>query len=77
MALYSALGWKDFKSGKPVERVETFLDKFDGKENFILLDGKTAKITKIKVGTTSYPPGSSELRSSWMSQPTTVGTVVG
>tara|TARA_B100000131_G_scaffold283551_1_gene291562 strand:+ start:19 stop:1752 length:1734 start_codon:yes stop_codon:yes gene_type:complete len=75
MALYSALGWKDFKSGKPVERVETFLDKFDGKEDFILLNGKKTKISKIKVNKNVYPPGSSELRSSWMSQPAKLGTV--
>lgn len=74
MALYSKLSWGELK--KNTERVESFLDKFDGKEDFILLDGKKTKISKIKVGKNVYPPGSSELRSSWMTIPKTLpGTV--
>ena len=42
MALYSKLSWGELK--KNTERVESFLDKFDGKEDFILLDGKNERI---------------------------------
>lgn len=73
MGLYSPLGWAQLR--KDASRVEAFLDKFDGKENFLLIDGTSVQFSKIKIGSIEYKPGSSNLRSMWTAMPSSVGTV--
>ena len=70
---FSPLNWVQLKKGS--DRVEAFLDKFDGKEKFVLVNGTEVEITKIKYKNIDYKPGSVVLRESWMSIPTTLGKV--
>ena len=59
--MFTKLQTKDLKTE---DRVNAFVDKFDGKQDFTKVDGKTIKIKNIKFqGETFIPKKSGELRS--------------
>ena len=61
MALFSALQFSNLQ--KNPQRLQKFVEKFNAKEDFTLVDGKKIKIKQIEINKVRYKPGDGELES--------------
>ena len=61
MALFSALQFSNLQ--KNPQRLQKFVEKFNAKEDFTLVNGKKIKIKQIEINKVRYKPGDGELES--------------